>query len=302
MLPGGRLHLHDGPIDLVIHAHGAPAAVAAAYRSAVIRMQTVLDELCSELPLLRVPGARRADGMVAQRMQDAVRPYTAACFITPMAAVAGAVADEVLQAMAKSKLDRATVNNGGDIAIFLRPGQHIVAGLARPDTAARRHLASQSDPATHPGQPHLFGRMRINAGQPTRGIATSGFGGRSDTFGISDAVTIGARNAAMADAAATIVANAVDLPGHPAILRGPSTRAQSDLGSLAVTLAVGALEADEIETALDRGVQAAQRLLGLGWIDAAALHLRGVTRLVQADRVFEIAAASSPGTRAALTQ
>ena len=281
LLPGGRLHLQDGPIDLIIQAHGDPAAVTAAYRVAAARMQTVLDELCRELPLLRRPNARRAEGSVARRMQDAVQPYAGSCFITPMAAVAGSVADEVLAAMGTG-LDRITVNNGGDIAIHLRPGQHIVAGLA-----------ARSD------DPRLFGRMRIDADHPTRGIATSGFGGRSDTFGIADAVTIGARCAAMADAAATMVANAVDLPGHTAILRGPSRRAQSDLGSMPVTLAVGALREDEIETALDRGADLARDLLGRGWIEAAALHLRGVTVLVQAGRLFETRALT---TQAALTR
>jgi ApbE superfamily uncharacterized protein (UPF0280 family) len=284
-LPGGRLHLQDGPIDLIIEAHGDPAAVTAAYRNAAARMRTVLDELCCELPLLRLPNARKAEGSVARRMQDAVQPYAGTCFITAMAAVAGSVADEVLAAMAGAGLDRITVNNGGDIAIHLRLGQHIVAGLA-----------------ARPDDPRLFGHMRIDAEQPTRGIATSGFGGRSDTFGIADAVTIGARCAAMADAAATIVANAVDLPGHPAILRGPSRRAQSDLGCLPVTLAVGALRDDEIETALDRGVQLAWDLLGRGSIDAAALHLRGVTRLVQPGRMFDIAAASALTAQAALTR
>ncbi len=281
LLPGGRLHLQDGPIDLIIQAHGDPAAVTAAYQAAAARMQTVLDELCRELPLLRRPNARRAEGSVARRMQDAVQPYAGSCFITPMAAVAGSVADEVLAAMGTG-LDRITVNNGGDIAIHLRPGQHIVAGLA----------ARADDPT-------LFGRMRIDADQPTRGIATSGFGGRSDTFGIADAVTIGARCAAMADAAATMVANAVDLPGQTAILRGPSRRPQSDLGSMPVTLVVGALRGDEIETALDRGADLARDLLGRGWIEAAALHLRGVTVLVQAGRLFEARALT---TQAALTR
>jgi uncharacterized protein len=271
MLPGGRLHLQDGPIDLVIHASGAKLAVAEAYRAATLRTASVLDELCSELPLLRVPAARAAAGEVARRMQDAVRPYAAECFITPMAAVAGAVAEVVLEAMIAVPLDRVTVNNGGDIAIHLAPGQHVVAGMvARPEQLC------------------LFGQMRIAAEQSTRGIATSGFSGRSDTFGIADAVTIAARSASQADAAATMVANAVDLPGHKSITRGPSTRAQSDLGTLAVTQAVGALAPDEIATALEHGAATARILMERGLLHAAALHLRGATLLVQAGEQFRL--------------
>jgi ApbE superfamily uncharacterized protein (UPF0280 family) len=271
MLPGGRLHLQDGPIDLVIQAHGAPVAVAEAYRAATLRMATVLDELCAELPLLRAPNARPADGAIARLMQAAVQPYAAECFITPMAAVAGAVAETVLAAMADIQLDRVTVNNGGDIAIRLAPGQHVVAGMvARPE------------------QLRLFGQMRIDSDHSTRGVATSGFGGRSDTFGIADAVTIVARSAALADAAATVVANAVDLPGHQAITRGPSQRAQSDLGDRKVTQAVGALASDEVVTALENGAAKARELLTRGLLDAAALHLRGSTLLVQGEGRFKL--------------
>jgi ApbE superfamily uncharacterized protein (UPF0280 family) len=204
-------------------------------------------------------------------MQRAVRPYEAECFITPMAAVAGSVAEAVLGSMVVTPLDRVTVNNGGDIAISLAPGQHVVAGMvARPE------------------QLRLFGQMRIEAGQTARGIATSGFGGRSDTFGIADAVTVVARSASAADAAASIVANAVDLPGHPAITRAPSNRAQSDLGDLPVTQAVGALSAEEIAAALERGAARARGLLDRGLLDAAALHLRGMTVLVQGEGPFRL--------------
>ena len=265
------MHLQDGPIDLVIQADGAPSCVKAAYAAAAERAATVLDELCSELPLLREHAARYAEGAVARRMQRAVRPFEAECFITPMAAVAGAVAETVLGAMAAIPLDRATVNNGGDIAIFLAPGHQLTAGLAaRPDRL------------------DLFGRMRIAASHTPRGLATSGLGGRSDTFGIADAVTILARSAAEADAAATVVANAVDLPGHCAILRGPSRRAQSDLGERPVTHAVGGLTPAEIDEALAHGAARARQLLARGLIDAAALHLRGRTLLVQSSGHFEL--------------
>ena len=263
LLPGGRLHLQDGPIDLVIRADGPPAAVAEAYRAAALRAATVLDELCAELPILRTPAGRAADGPVARRMQRAVRPFEAACFITPMAAVAGAVAEAVLDAMVVVPLDRATVNNGGDIAVHLAPGHHLVAGLAA------RH-----------DQGRLFGRVRLTADHTPRGIATSGFGGRSDSFGIADAVTVLAASAADADAAATIVANAVDLPGHKSIGRGPSLRAQSDLGDRAVTRSVGPLDAEEVATALARGAAVARGLAAQGLLSGAALHLRGLTLVV----------------------
>jgi uncharacterized protein len=269
-LPGGRLHLNDGPIDLIIGAFGAESAVRKGCSAATRRFSTILDELCEELPLLRSELAASSPvprGPTAKRMDAAVRPYAQDCFITRMAAVAGAVADEILAAiLAAAELDRAYVNNGGDIAVHLAPGCTFAIGMVdRPDA------------------PGLFGQARISASDGTGGIATSGWRGRSFSLGIADAVTVLAANAAAADAAATVIANTVDLADHPNVTRVPACDLdpQSDLGARLVTRDVGALSADEIARALARGEVEAQRLLGANRITAAALHLRGETRIVE---------------------
>ena len=81
LLPDGkRLHLQDGPIDLVIEAKGREGDVRAAYEAAARRFTGLLDELCEELVELR----RAADpvrcplkGVVARRMHAAVAPFAA---------------------------------------------------------------------------------------------------------------------------------------------------------------------------------------------------------------------------------
>ena len=264
MLPDGRrLHLHDGPIDLIIAAEGAREE---AFAAAQFRFATVLDELAAELPLLRQPVGPEPSGPTACRMWRATRRLADLGFITPMAAVAGSVAEEVLDAMlAAATLSRAFVNNGGDIALHLAPGTSYDVGLVdRPD------------------RPSLFASARIAAADCVRGIATSGWRGRSFSLGIADAVTVLAERASIADAAATVIANAVDLPGHPAVARVPAQAIQpeNDLGERPVTRAVGALSRNEIAAALDAGVALAQRLVGEGRITAAALHLAGETRIV----------------------
>ncbi|TSD85936.1 UPF0280 family protein [Mycobacterium sp. KBS0706] len=270
LLPDGRrLHLQDGPIDLVVEASGTMETVQAAYQAAARRFTGLLDELCDELALLRAPA--RPDscpltGPVARRMHDAVAPYAADSFITPMAAVAGAVAEAVLAAMvAAAPLARAYVNNGGDIALHLAAGERFTIGLVdRPD------------------KPSLFGTTVLAAEDGIRGIATSGWRGRSFSLGIADAVTILAASAADADAAATVVANAIDLPGHPAIERVPARELQpdSDLGDRPVTRGVGPLHPAEIHGALEAGAAMADTLIARGLIRAAALHLAGETRTV----------------------
>ncbi|MBV9394128.1 MAG: UPF0280 family protein [Methylobacteriaceae bacterium] len=268
-LPGGRLHLNDGPIDLVIGAFAAANAVKAAYAAAARRFSSILDELCDELPLLRgevLPESSLPQGVTARRMDAAVRPYAGECFVTRMAAVAGAVADEILAAMLEAaELDRAYVNNGGDISVHLAPGQSFAIGMV--DRLDR---------------PCLFGQTCISASDGIGGIATSGWRGRSFSLGIADAVTVLATYAAAADAAATVIANAVDLPGHPNVTRVPACDLdpQSDLGARLVTRDVGELASEYIANALTRGETEAHRLVRSHRIAAAALHLRGETRVV----------------------
>ena len=282
LLPDGRrLHLQHGPIDLIIEAFGAPDEVAAAYRQAVDAFQEVLSTLVQELAFLKSPlppgeaagGPKPADlirgervrGPVAKRMVAACWPYRAE-FITPMAAVAGSVADHMLARMLEGRtLDRAYVNDGGDIAFHLAPGQSLTCGVVA-DLAA----------------PAVDGTIALTSDLPVRGIATSGRatkgqGGRSFSFGIADAVTVLARDAAAADAAATIIANAVDLPRHPAIRRGPASGIDpdSDLGDRLVTLSVDELSAADVATALDAGIARAKHLRRSGLIHGAVLVLQG---------------------------
>src|SRR2546423_709099 len=158
---GKRLHLQDGPIDLIVEANGTEASVGVAYSAAARRFTGLLDELCDELPLLRKaadPARCLLRGKVARRMHDAVAPFAADYFITPMAAVAGSVAEEILGAMLhNAQLARAYVNNGGDIALHLDDAEDFTLGLAdRPDA------------------PGLMRTMIIHADDRARRVATTG--------------------------------------------------------------------------------------------------------------------------------
>lgn len=268
---GRRLHLQHGPIDLIVEGFGAAAEVAAACGQAAARFATILDELVDELADLRRPFGGRPPGRyrsaTARRMARAVAPH-ADRFITPMAAVAGAVADEVLAAlMAGRTLDRAYVNNGGDIALHLGAGEHFTTGLVVP--------AERTTP---------LGTIRVDAAGAVRGIATSGRGGRSFSLGIADSVTVLAQDAAAADAAATLIGNAVDID-HPAIGRKPARELDpdSDLGDRPVTVSVGELGADSVAAALDAGEVVARTMRDQGLIEGASLVLAGDVRLVGGD-------------------
>ncbi|RUZ71570.1 UPF0280 family protein [Mesorhizobium sp. M7A.F.Ca.US.006.01.1.1] len=263
---GKRLHLNHGPIDLIVEVFGEADECRQAYEQAVARFQTILMELVEELPELRLPAfflaPRTFAGPTARRMEAAVMPL-AECFITPMAAVAGSVADEMLAALlAGRRLQRAYVNNGGDCAL------HIGKGQSR-DLAVAGTGNGMAD------------RITIRAEDGVRGVATSGWRGRSFSLGIADAVTVLARTGAEADAAATLIANAVDLPGNPAIKRIPAHELSpdSDLGARLVTHGVGTLALGEVARALDNGLAVAEDFRRRGLIAGSALFLGGEIRI-----------------------
>ena len=297
-LPGGRWHFQHGPIDIVIGADGEPAAVAAALAAAWARFETVLAELVAELPLLRQPvvaspsdpagaAANPLRGVIARRMWAASAPLRAEAqgFITPMAAVAGAVAQELIDHFNRPGVQRAWVNNGGDIALHLAPGSQasvgLLADLSRFDAVAALRTAA--------GRLRTDAGFTVHAACPVRGVATSGWRGRSHSRGIADSVTVLAASAALADAAATVIANAVDVD-DAAIRRRPanSLRDDSDLGERLVTVAVPPLAAAQVQHALQRGQAVAQRLQARGLVHAALLVCQGSLARVQPAAALEL--------------
>jgi ApbE superfamily uncharacterized protein (UPF0280 family) len=282
-LPGRRWHFQHGPIDIVIGADGEQAAVRAAHEAAWQRFQPLLAELVDELPLLRRAVSPELpcplQGAVARRMWQACARLAAleGCFITPMAAVAGAVAEELIGSYRREGVERAYVNNGGDAALHLAPGQTLRVGLFA-DLARFDEQGARSALA---GALALDGQIDIPARMPIRGLATSGWRGRSFSLGIADAVTVFAPDAAAADAAATIVANAVNVE-HAAIERCPANRLKddSDLGAIPVTVAVPVLPSGLVQSALRAGAQRAQALQRCGLLHCAVLCCQGQVHVV----------------------
>lgn len=267
-----RQHWRHGPIDLVIQAEGEPEVIEAAHQRAWAEFQGLLATLVQELPLLRLPVQNGAcnpcRGAVARAMWQACEPLASPDddgFITPMAAVAGSVAQHLLRHYALPGVSRAAINNGGDIALYLTPGSSWHLGVVS-DADAVWHEA-QAGVAIAPDA-----RLVLTHDMPVRGVATSGWSGRSLSRGIADSVTVLAASAAQADAAATLIANHVDVD-HPGIVRRAAqlVRDDSDLGSRLVTCHVPPLSVGEITTALARGLAYASDLVERGLIHDALI-------------------------------
>ncbi len=270
-LPGERLQLRHGPIGIVLRVWAAEDVARMAQRLVTRHFPKILPELAEELPALRTPMARKpkVSGRTAKRMVAACEPF-GPVFVTPMAAVAGSVAEEVLYIVRQAgPIARAYVNDGGDIALHLEPGETLDFGIAGDFSAGP--------------QPQINGTIRLTAAMGVAGIATSGAQGRSFSLGIADSVTVLAATAAVADVAATLIANAVNVESA-AITRKPAIKLDpdSDLGQLLVTTRIGRLTDAEIVAALNAGVVVAEAYRARGLIAGAVLMLRGGVRTVGA--------------------
>jgi uncharacterized protein len=267
VLQGNRLHLNHGPIDLIIRAEGRDTEITGAYMAAIDRFQNILGELANELVELRKPLKNLEPDLqssVAKRMAKACWPHRAV-YITPMAAVAGSVADEIRDVMLAASPDLQTVfvNNGGDIALHVGEGATLKVGLVAELAKAKPD-----------------GAIVINHASLIRGIATSGWRGRSFSRGVADAVTVLAGSAAEADAAATMIANAVDVIS-PAIERATASSLDpdSDLGDILVTTHVGSLSQEENKEAIATGDRVGLSLLTVELISGYFIALQGEIRM-----------------------
>jgi len=266
-----RFHLQHGPIDLILHVEASEQIRKRLYSVAEKRFDTVLEELVAELDLLKLPWTADQSGpkgSIAQKMFGAVADSEV--FVTPMAAVAGAVADEMLETMlveAKKPdscidhLRKIYVNNGGDIAFWLNEGESFSIGVV-----------------DNPQIPELNAKVSLAHESQVRGIATSGWRGRSLSLGIADAVTVLAKSAAVADVAATLIANEV----NAGIEKRPASEVKddSDLGMIPVTVAVPDLAEDKISMALEQGAKTARKFIKAGKITAAYLSLQKQTLVI----------------------
>ena len=220
----------------------------------------LLSQITNVLPILKQKAWRIKNPVflpeVAQAMLGAVRAVNEET-LTPMAAVAGAIADAVKARLSLQELDYLSVNNGGDISVLNPRNTPVRIGIGDINRGTVPHTLT-IDSLSH------------------FGLATSGFGGRSFTLGIADMVTVVARTAALADAAATHIGNHIRIDSLN-VTRRPAREIDplTDIPDELVTVKIGRLSGGEITEALAAGKRAAGRLKSQGIILDAVIVLRG---------------------------
>lgn len=196
--------------------------------------------LKNSMPLLKEPlGAK-----MLESIQSVGDPN-----LTPMAAVAGTIADGVADFLFSRGMTKVIINNGGDIAVRLMAPHSVRVGL-REDVNSKAFSRGVSLNVPFQKEGASFG------------VATSGLGGRSLTCGIASAATIIAKTASLADAAATAVANASFVNG-PGVVRRPAETVdpQTDIPGISVTVQVRNLDHETRRKAISRSLSLAQKLV-----------------------------------------
>ena len=258
LIKQGLALVSSGPLHMTVNVSGRGIPLSDLARSGAMYALEILKQ---QADLLSVIKARVFDLSMNEIYPKAVNRMISAVSsmndpsLTPLAAVAGVTSDMVADYVARDGATKIIVNNGGDIAIRLREGEMATVGL-------RLNL-------TRPDYEYLALIDR------DCGICTSGIGGRSFTLGVADGVTVLAREAAIADAAATFLGNKT-VVASPKVNRvlAESVYPDTDLVGVEVTHSVSALSQEEIDTAMNAGKSETLRLMEKGLIYGAVISVK----------------------------
>ncbi|HTY24151.1 MAG TPA: FAD:protein FMN transferase [Desulfomonilaceae bacterium] len=250
-------------IDGSFHGTRRPETCRQAAESAI----KFLEEIAYHRDSVRAPAnslSAPPEGLLVHTMWAAVSMIGDGD-LTPMAAVAGTIADATADFLSNSGLTRVVVNNGGDVALRMEEEEKVSVGI-RPDV----------------NRPRISHRIILTPEMAVGGVCTSGLGGRSFTRGIASAATVFAHRSDIADAAATAVANATYVKS-PAVHRrlADAVDPDTDLKGVEVTTRVGALACSEIELALEQGIARAEELVKRGLIKGACVTVKSRMRCTE---------------------
>ena len=255
------MFLEIGPTSLVIIGEMDGKPYEFQKELLVEKVNSLLAEIREFLPVLKQKAYKIKNTKhmpdVPKKMVEAVKTIDEAS-LTPMAAVAGSVADGIKEFLRNEGLDLVSVNNGGDISIFNKKAKGLKIDIG--------------DIHTGESSPYLLNIEQLI----DFGLATSGFGGRSFTLGLADIVTVIAATGAVADAAATFICNCTNTESKQ-ITRKKASEIDplTDIPDDNVTFKIGQLYKHDILKALDNGLGIAANLKYKKHIYDATIKLQG---------------------------
>ena len=271
-LKPGQVYFDYGPVSMVVSAVRDGAGDSALCRQAAEVVEHNLRLLGQSLDMLRRYPAQVEPGRLegaARAMADAVLS-TGDPYLTPMAAVAGAMSDAVADFLWEQGAQKAVANNGGDVALRLAPGQTLDMGILYE--------------LGHGGVDRV---IRLLPEHGIGGVASSGLGGRSLTTGVASIVTAFSSRCARADALATLLADRSYIPS-PAVHTCLASQVDpdSDIADLTVVTAVDPLTDSEKKQALRQIMEEAEAQYQRGNLRACVAAVQGMTRTFDPDKIL----------------
>jgi hypothetical protein len=256
-----------GPMHLHLLASKGGRSDPGILREAAELAMLGLDQVAGLKEMLKLPHVQineETNDEIAGKMIGSVRAIGDRD-LTPMAAVAGTLADLAADWLQARGMTRVIVDNGGDIAVRLSPGETVRIGV-RPDLRFQSisHIAL------------------LDSRFASWGVTTSGFGGRSFTRGIASAVTVAAQSASIADAASTAIANACFVEDERVRqMEADKLDPNTDLIGIPVTVDVGDLEPEKYAQAIERAYSKAEALAEKGTIFGALIVAGGLASMTE---------------------
>ena len=255
------MFLEIGPASLVIQGEKNGKPYEFEKELLVEKVKSILGEIREFLPVLKQKAYKIKNTKhmpdVPKKMVEAVKTIDEAS-LTPMAAVAGSVADGIKEFLKNEGLDLVSVNNGGDISIFNKKGRGLKIDIG--------------DIHTGESSPYMLKIEQLI----DFGLATSGFGGRSFTLGLADIVTVIAATGAVADAAATFICNCTNIDSDQVIRQKASEiDPLTDIPDDNITMRIGKLNEIDILNALENGLDIAANIKNKKHIYDAIIKFQG---------------------------
>jgi uncharacterized protein len=182
-----RRHFEVGETAVTILAEERFIAIA---KESIFRSRSIIQGFIARDPIFKdtlepFDEPEDADPLIKKMCSAARRAG-----VGPMAAVAGAIAEEAVRAMVDAGARQAVVDNGGDISMLLT--EPMVVGIFAGESTVRD-----------------LGLRFVPEGRICSVCSSSGTVGPSISFGIADTAVVLAQDATLADACATRLGNEV---------------------------------------------------------------------------------------------
>ena len=253
LIEDDKLFIENGPTNIIAEAFSSEKKEI--YNLICEYSSKFLKDLSLEIENLKKPTSQKNKFVsdIANTMFESTKLFLPN-FITPMASVAGSISELLLlKVLEKFKVNKIYINNGGDISLYISKNEKF-----------NFNIGGTSCVIEYTGIDG-FG-----------GIATSGWKGRSFSMGIADSVTVIAEKASVADAAATIIGNHIDLKNSNKVKKtfANNLYEDTDLNNKLITVSVESLTDAEIRQALSRGKIISENYISKNLIKSVIINLQ----------------------------